>query len=60
VFEIDQPKVIEFKTATLAELGANPTAERRAVPVDLRDDWPAALRAAGQDSTKPTAWSAKA
>src|SRR6202012_4347826 len=59
VFEIDQSQVIEFKTATLAELGATPTAERRAVPVDLRDDWPAALRAAGLDPTQPTAWSAE-
>ena len=59
VFEIDQSRVIEFKTATLAELGATPTADRRAVPIDLRDDWPAALRAAGLDPTKPTAWSAE-
>jgi methyltransferase (TIGR00027 family) len=59
VFEIDQSQVIEFKTATLAKLGANPTADRRAVPVDLRHDWPAALRAAGHDPGKPTAWSAE-
>jgi methyltransferase (TIGR00027 family) len=59
VFEIDQAQVIEFKTATLAELGASPTADRRAVPVDLRHDWPAALRAAGLDPSKPTAWSAE-
>ena len=59
VFEIDQSRVIEFKTATLAELGATPTADRRAVPVDLRDDWPAALRAAGLNPTQPTAWSAE-
>jgi len=59
VFEIDQSQVIDFKTATLAELGATPTAHRRTVPVDLRDDWPAALRAAGLDPTKPTAWSAE-
>jgi methyltransferase (TIGR00027 family) len=59
VFEIDQARVIEFKTATLAELGATPTAELRTVPVDLRHDWPAALRAAGLDPTKPTAWSAE-
>ena len=31
VFEIDQPQVIEFKTATIAALGAEPTAEVRAV-----------------------------
>jgi methyltransferase (TIGR00027 family) len=59
VFEIDQSQVIDFKTATLAELGATPTADRRPVPVDLRHDWPAALRAAGLDPTKPTAWSAE-
>jgi methyltransferase (TIGR00027 family) len=59
VFEIDQARVLEFKTTTLAELGANPTADRRAVPVDLRHDWPAALRAAGLDPTKPTVWSAE-
>jgi len=59
VFEIDQPKVIEFKTEVLAGLGASPTAERRAVAVDLREDWPAALRANGFDDTTPTAWSAE-
>ncbi|OYN76869.1 SAM-dependent methyltransferase [Mycolicibacterium sphagni] len=59
VYEIDQPQVIEFKTATLAALGASPTAELRTVSVDLRDDWPATLRANGFDETKPTAWSAE-
>ncbi|MDD4866682.1 MAG: class I SAM-dependent methyltransferase [Mycobacterium sp.] len=59
VFEIDQPQVIEFKTNTLAGLGATPTAARRAVGVDLRDDWPAALRAQGFAVGQPTAWSAE-
>jgi methyltransferase (TIGR00027 family) len=59
VYEIDQPAVIEFKTRTLAGLGAEPTAERRTVAIDLRDDWPAALAAAGFDSAQPTAWSAE-
>ncbi|OLO99782.1 SAM-dependent methyltransferase [Mycolicibacterium porcinum] len=59
VYEIDQPEVIEFKTRTLADLGAEPTAERRTVPIDLRDDWPAALRAAGFDPAAPTAWCAE-
>ena len=59
VYEIDQPQVIEFKTTTLADLGATPTANRRAVAVDLRHDWPAALRAAGLDAAQPTAWSAE-
>jgi methyltransferase (TIGR00027 family) len=59
VFEIDQPDVIDFKTRTLADLGAEPTASRRTVAIDLRDDWPAALKAAGFDPAKPTAWAAE-
>src|ERR1700689_1615090 len=59
VYEIDQPEVIEFKSRTLAELGAQPTAFRRAVAIDLRDDWPPALRAAGFDPDRPSAWSAE-
>ncbi|CKH24909.1 class I SAM-dependent methyltransferase [Mycolicibacterium smegmatis] len=59
VYEIDQPDVIEFKTRTLADLGAEPTCERRTVSIDLRDDWPAALRAAGFDPSAPTAWCAE-
>jgi len=59
VYEVDQPQVIEFKSRTLAELGAAPTADRRVVAVDLRDDWPTALRAAGFDPARPAAWSAE-
>ncbi|ODR07119.1 SAM-dependent methyltransferase [Mycolicibacillus koreensis] len=59
VYEIDQPAVIEFKTRTLADLGAEPTATRRTVAIDLRDDWPAALRAAGFDPAELTAWVAE-
>ncbi|MEU0502186.1 class I SAM-dependent methyltransferase [Nocardia sp. NPDC005998] len=59
VFEIDQPKVLEFKRQVLAESGAEPRSDRREVAVDLRDDWPAALVAAGFDPTSPTAWSAE-
>jgi methyltransferase (TIGR00027 family) len=59
VYEVDQPQVIEFKTRTLAGLGAEPAATLRAVGVDLRDDWPAALRANGFDATAPTAWIAE-
>ncbi|GAB3006074.1 class I SAM-dependent methyltransferase [Mycobacterium bourgelatii] len=59
VFEVDQPEVIAFKTATLTDLGVSPTADRRTVAVDLRDDWPAALKAAGFDATQPTAWIAE-
>ncbi|MGE2689526.1 class I SAM-dependent methyltransferase [Mycolicibacterium pulveris] len=59
VYEIDQPDVIAFKSAALSELGAEPTAERRAVAVDLRFDWPAALIDAGFDPGRPSAWSAE-
>jgi methyltransferase (TIGR00027 family) len=59
VYEIDQPAVIEFKTRTLAEMGALPTAHRRAVAIDLRFDWPTELTKAGFDPTQPTAWSAE-
>jgi methyltransferase (TIGR00027 family) len=59
VYEIDQPDVIEFKTRTLAELGAEPTAERRTVAMDLRYDWPSTLIEEGFDPNQPTAWSAE-
>jgi methyltransferase (TIGR00027 family) len=59
VYEIDQQAVLDGKNAALAALGAAPTAERRAVTVDLREDWPAALRAAGFDTAAPTAWIAE-
>ena len=59
VYEIDQPQVIKYKTATLDSAGAAPRATRRTVPADLRDDWPAALSAAGFDRTQPTAWLAE-
>ncbi|CAM3214812.1 class I SAM-dependent methyltransferase [Mycobacterium colombiense] len=59
VYEVDMPEVIEFKTLTLSDLGAEPTAERRTVAIDLRDDWASALQAAGFDPQAPSAWSAE-
>jgi methyltransferase (TIGR00027 family) len=59
VYEIDQPQVVAYKTTTLESAGAAPTAERRTVQVDLRDDWAAALTAAGFDPGQPTAWLAE-
>ncbi|KMV24382.1 class I SAM-dependent methyltransferase [Mycobacterium heckeshornense] len=59
VYELDQPDVIEFKTRTLRSLGAAPTAKRRAVGVDLRRGWPAALRRVGFDANQPSAWIAE-
>ena len=59
VFEIDQPKVLEYKAATLAAHNATPSADRHEVPIDLRQDWPAALCDAGFDPAVPTAWLAE-
>jgi methyltransferase (TIGR00027 family) len=59
VYEIDQPKVLAYKSATLAAHDVTPSADRREVPIDLRQDWPAALRAEGFDSKAPTAWLAE-
>src|ERR1700741_2497848 len=47
VYEIAQPQVIEFKTTTLAGIGAEPTAARRTVPIDLRQDWTAGAKEGG-------------
>ncbi|OBF81522.1 SAM-dependent methyltransferase [Mycobacterium sp. 852002-51163_SCH5372311] len=59
VFEVDQPQVIAFKTTTLAGMGAAPIAELRTVAIDLRQDWVSALREAGLDTSRPTAWIAE-
>lgn len=59
VFEIDQPKVLQFKAETLRAHGAQPAARDVAVPIDLRQDWPTALRENGFDASVPTAWLAE-
>jgi len=59
VYELDQAKVLEFKSGTLARHGAQPAARLVNVAVDLREDWPKALREAGFDASAPTMWSAE-
>lgn len=59
IFEIDQPKVLEYKAATLAANDVKPAATLHQVPVDLRNDWPTALRENGFDPGQPTAWLAE-
>ena len=59
VFEVDQPEVIAFKGATLSRLGAAPRATLKTVGIDLRGDWPTALKDAGFDPGEPTAWIAE-
>lgn len=58
-FELDQPLVLDFKLGVLAERGATAGCDHTPVPVDLRDDWPAALDGAGFDPSRPTAWLAE-
>jgi methyltransferase (TIGR00027 family) len=59
LYEIDLPAVLEYKSSTLDSLGAAPATTRREVAVDLRGDWPGALRAAGFNPAVPTAWLAE-
>src|ERR1700741_550530 len=59
VYELDPPKVLEFKSNTLRDHGAHPTAELVNVPIDLRQDWPKALQKAGVDASRPCVWSAE-
>lgn len=59
VYELDMPKVLQFKARVLAEQHSRPRCELRSVLVDLREDWPAALLAAGFDRGRPTAWLAE-
>lgn len=59
VYELDQPRVLQFKRDTIAGLGEVPSAERREVAIDLRDNWPQALRDSGFDPASPSAWIAE-
>ncbi|MFM1722322.1 SAM-dependent methyltransferase [Rhodococcus sp. PAM 2766] len=55
VYELDTPDMIGFKAEVLGD--AEPaSADRVVLPIDLRDDWPAALRHAGFHPDVPTAW----
>lgn len=59
VYELDQPKVLDFKSSTLRQHGAQPTSNQVNVAVDLRHDWPKALQQAGFDPSAASAWSAE-
>ncbi len=56
VYEVDQSTVLSYKRAILDNANAAPQCGLRTVPVDLGDDWPAALAAAGHDPRVPTLW----
>jgi len=59
VYELDQAKVLDFKSSTLQRRGAQPTARLVSVAVDLRQDWPTTLQDAGFDPSAPSVWSAE-
>jgi methyltransferase (TIGR00027 family) len=59
VYELDVPKVLQFKDQVLTEQGAQARCQRRTVAVDLREDWPSALQQAGFNPQRPTAWLAE-
>ncbi|MFC6879041.1 MULTISPECIES: SAM-dependent methyltransferase [Actinomadura] len=59
LFEVDVPSVLAFKEAVLAERDALPRCARAVLGLDLRDDWPSALRGAGHVPDRPTAWLAE-
>jgi methyltransferase (TIGR00027 family) len=59
LYEIDQPKVLQFKQEVLDRLGDRPMCERVPVACDLRFDWTETLRSNGFDATLPTAWLAE-
>jgi methyltransferase (TIGR00027 family) len=56
LFELDTQDVFRFKEPVLQARAAAAACQRAVVPVDLRDDWPAAIGAAGFDPGQPTAW----
>ncbi|MQY26224.1 SAM-dependent methyltransferase [Nocardia aurantia] len=59
VYELDRAPVLDFKAKALAAAGGMSRARRREVAVDLREDWPRALRDGGFDPSRPTAWLAE-
>jgi methyltransferase (TIGR00027 family) len=59
IFELDRPQVLDFKREVLDGQNARPRADRREIAVDLREDWPQALRDKGFDESQPSAWIAE-
>ncbi|MBF9070049.1 SAM-dependent methyltransferase [Streptacidiphilus sp. NEAU-YB345] len=56
LFELDLPDTLAFKERVLAAEQAEPRVSRTVLTVDLREDWAAALVAAGFDPGARTAW----
>ena len=56
VFELDTAAMLDFKQRVVDGIDAQPRAQRVVIRIDLREDWPGALRAAGLDPDAPVAW----
>ncbi len=59
LFEVDTAAPLDFKATVLRQERAVARCERIPVAVDLREDWPGALAAAGHDPAVPTVWIAE-
>jgi methyltransferase (TIGR00027 family) len=59
LFEVDTAEPLGFKASVLRQERAVARCTRITVPVDLREDWPGALAAAGHDPAQPTVWIAE-
>ncbi|MFF9019949.1 SAM-dependent methyltransferase [Streptomyces eurythermus] len=59
LFEVDTAAPLDFKASVLRQERAVARCERITVAVDLREDWPDALAAAGHDAASPTVWIAE-
>ncbi|MEV5600711.1 class I SAM-dependent methyltransferase [Streptomyces sp. NPDC052299] len=59
LFEVDTAAPLDFKASVLRQERAVARCERITVAVDLREDWPGALAAAGHDPAAPTVWIAE-
>ncbi|MFD7710164.1 class I SAM-dependent methyltransferase [Streptomyces sp. NPDC059785] len=59
LFEVDTTAPLDFKASVLRRERAVARCERITVAVDLREDWPGALAAAGHDPAVPTVWIAE-
>ncbi|MBO1416414.1 SAM-dependent methyltransferase, partial [Streptomyces sp. FH025] len=59
LFEVDTAAPLDFKASVLHQERAVTRCERITVAADLREDWPAALTAAGHDPAAPTVWIAE-
>jgi methyltransferase (TIGR00027 family) len=56
LFELDLPEVLDFKQRVLDQQAATARCDRRAIGVDLRQDWVRPLSEAGLQPDRPTAW----